>query len=99
VQLLRPGLKTRSHRHTSLTYYYAVAGGGLTRVGDTGLHWGQKDFFVVPQWQWHSHENTGDEDALLFSMSDWPLLKPFGFYREEIEGETVSRERSRWLGS
>jgi gentisate 1,2-dioxygenase len=53
---------------------------------------------VVPQWQWHSHENTGDEDALLFSMSDWPLLKPFGFYREQVEGEEVSRERGRWFG-
>lgn len=99
IQLLRPGLKTKVHRQTSTTYYHVVQGTGASHVRDVRLGWAKRDFFVVPPWSWHSHENLGDEDAILFSMSDWPLLKPFGFYREEIEGEEVPRDRNRWFGS
>ena len=98
IQLLRPGLKTKAHRHTSIGQYHVVQGSGVTRVGDVELQWGRRDFFVVPPWSWHSHENLGSEDAILFSMSDAPLLKPFGFYREEIEGEEVRRDRNHWFG-
>lgn len=97
IQLLRPGLKTKSHRHTSISSYHVVRGKGLTRAGETDLKWEDRDFFVVPPWAWHHHENLGSEDAILFSMSDWPFLKPFGLYREETEGEEVSRDRRGWF--
>jgi len=99
VQLLPPGMKTKTHRHTSISYYHVVRGSGATRAGETDLHWDRRDFFVVPPWSWHHHENQGSEDAILFSMSDESFLRPLGLYREEIEGETVRRERKYWFGS
>jgi gentisate 1,2-dioxygenase len=98
IQLLTPGMKTRAHRHTSVGYYHVARGSGATRAGDADIHWNKKDFFVVPPWSWHQHENTGSEDAILFSMSDEAFLRPLGLYREEIEGEEVRRERKYWFG-
>jgi gentisate 1,2-dioxygenase len=98
VQLLAPGLKTRAHRHTSVSFYHVVRGCGATQVGPRRLDWKARDFFMIPNWVWHAHENMGAEDAILFSLSDWPLLQPIGLYREEIEGEQGSRERSDLFG-
>lgn len=98
IQLLPPGLKTRAHRHTSTSHYHVVQGTGVTGAGEVELHWSRRDFFVVPPWSWHSHENLGTEEAILFSLSDWPFLKPFGLYREEIEGKEIQRDRSQWFG-
>jgi gentisate 1,2-dioxygenase len=98
IQLLAPGMKTKAHRHTSVSYYHAVRGAGATRAGETDIQWRERDFFVVPPWAWHSHENLASEDAILFSMSDESFLRPLGLYREEIEGEKVRRERKYWFG-
>jgi gentisate 1,2-dioxygenase len=86
IQLLRPKEKTRSHRHTSTTVYHAFRGNGLTMVSANHLNWDPGDIFVVPSWQWHSHENTTDEDAILFSITDRPAAEVLGLYREEAEG-------------
>ena len=85
IQLLRPKEKTKSHRHTSTTVYYSFRGSGMTKVSANELHWDQSDIFVVPSWQWHSHENTTHEDAILFSISDRPTTDVLGLYREETE--------------
>lgn len=86
IQLLRPKEQTRSHRHTSTTVYHAFRGSGLTKVSANNFDWEQGDLFVVPSWQWHSHENTTDEDAILFSITDRPAAEALGLYREEAEG-------------
>jgi gentisate 1,2-dioxygenase len=39
----------------------------------------------VPPWQFHSHENTTGEDAILFSITDKPSTEALGLYREEAE--------------
>jgi gentisate 1,2-dioxygenase len=39
---------------------------------------------VVPLWSWHSHQNRSkDEEAILFSMSDIPVMEALQLYREE----------------
>ena len=86
VQLLRPKEKTRSHRHTSTTVYYGFRGNGLTKVSANNFVWEKGDIFVVPSWQWHSHENPSSEDAILFSITDQPSTEALGLYREEGEG-------------
>jgi 1-hydroxy-2-naphthoate dioxygenase len=83
IQLLRPNEKTRTHRHTSTTVYQAFRGQGITTVGSEELRWQQTDIFVAPAWQWHSHENTTGEDAILFSITDRPAAEALGLYREE----------------
>ena len=84
AQLLPPGFKGEPHRHTSSAAYFVVSGGGRTQCGETSMSWGRHDTFVVPNWTWHAHENLSQtEPALLFSMNDIPILRPFGLYREE----------------
>jgi len=38
---------------------------------------------VVPLWQPHSHENLSDEEAILFSINDRPVMEALQLYREE----------------
>jgi len=90
MQSLRPGLETREHRHTSSTVYFVVKGEGVTRVGDEELHWSEHDTFVIPNWMRHRHLNTSPEKALLFSVTDEPLLRSIGLYREDPEQERSS---------
>jgi 1-hydroxy-2-naphthoate dioxygenase len=85
IQLLRPHEKTKTHRHTSTTVYYAFRGRGMTRVSANEFNWEKSDIFVVPSWQWHSHENSGADDAILFSISDRPSTEALGLYREEAQ--------------
>ena len=84
AQLLRPGLQTQRHRHTSSAVYYVVEGEGTTYVGDHQLDWAAGDSFVIPNWMWHEHTNhSGSTEAVLFSATDAPLLAALGMYREE----------------
>ena len=87
LQMLRPGGRTRVHRHTSTTIYHAFRGSGTTVVNGEPIHWEQGDTFVVPLWHWHEHANDSRSDeAVLFSMHDRPVLEAFGLYREEEQG-------------
>jgi len=50
------------------------------------LEWGEKDCFIVPSWRWHWYRNNSNtEPAIIFSMSDRPILESAGLYREEGE--------------
>ena len=41
----------------------------------------------MPLWSWHEHANrSADEEALLFSMHDIPVLEAFGLHRQEGMG-------------
>jgi gentisate 1,2-dioxygenase len=83
VQLLRGSEQTRAHRATSSTVYVVLSGEGRTVVDGEQLDWSEKDIFVVPPWSWHEHENETKGDAVLFSITDKPLLDILGLYREE----------------
>ena len=84
VQLLPPGHETSAHRHTSTVIYHVFRGHGTSQVGDRHFDWEQGDSFVVPLWHEHRHVNRSRSDeAILFSMSDAPVLKALDLYREE----------------
>jgi len=83
IQLLRPGEKGRSHRHTYTVVCHAFRGSGTTVIGDSRFDWEKGDSFVVPLWSWHAHENRSREPAVLFSINDRPAVEALGFYREE----------------
>jgi gentisate 1,2-dioxygenase len=86
IQMLRPGERTRAHRHTSTSIYHAFRGSGTTTINGEAFHWEKGDTFIVPLWSWHDHANrSAKEEAILFSMQDVPILKAFGLYREELE--------------
>jgi gentisate 1,2-dioxygenase len=85
VQLLSPKDETESHRHTSTVIYHVFLGKGATQIGERRFDWEQGDSFVVPLWHVHRHSNrSSTENAILFSMSDAPVLKALGLYREEF---------------
>jgi len=88
IQMLRPGESTRPHRHTGNVRYHVVRGRGITSFdlqSPTDVSWDDHDEFWVPTWRWHQHRNPSPrEPAILFSVSDAPQAKAFGFYREEL---------------
>ena len=83
VQMLRPGEKTQSHRHTSTCIYHAFRGAGTTVINGEKFYWQKGDTFVVPLWQLHAHENIADDEAVLFSLTDRPVMDALQLYREE----------------
>ena len=86
AHMLRPGETTRRHRHTASAIYFVIRGEGRTVVGDSELNWARHDTFCIPNWSWHHHVNLrGDEETLLFSIDDSPMLAAFGLDREETE--------------
>jgi len=97
VQLLRPGVHTRAHRHTGSWVHLAFEGHGETIVDGVRHAWGPGDMFVVPSWAAHEHVNTSaDERAILFSVHDTPLLEALDKYRVEAlpEWQEVVRDFS-----
>jgi gentisate 1,2-dioxygenase len=83
MQLLPAGFEAAAHRHTSSVIYRVFRGRGWSDVGGHRIDWEAGDCFVVPVWIWHAHHAAADEDAILFSMSDRPILDAFDLYREE----------------
>ena len=63
------------------------ATGGAYRIIDgQRIDWSFGDTFTLPAWSWHEHANESGDDAVLFSMSDLPVVEAMGLYREE-DGE------------
>ena len=88
IQALPPGQETDAHRHTSTVIYHVFEGTGTTYVDGQRFHWDKGDSFVVPLWHAHRHINrSSSTEAMLFSMSDSPLLKSLDLYREEPVSE------------
>jgi gentisate 1,2-dioxygenase len=85
VQLFKAKEKTAMHRHTSTALYHVFRGRGRTTVGEEHLEWKRGDSFAVPLWQWHAHENLADEEAILFSINDRPVMEALQLYREETK--------------
>ena len=89
VQMIPPGESTTAHRHTSSTIYHVVQGEGLANVGQKkgagkNLAWGAHDCFFVPSWNWHYFENKSKtEPAIIFSVTDRPVLESLGLFRDE----------------
>jgi len=83
AQLLTPGKSTRAHRATSSTVYYVIEGQGTTVIDGVAFDWAPGDVFVVPNWAWHEHRN-GDQSAYLFSITDEPVMRMLGMYREQV---------------
>jgi gentisate 1,2-dioxygenase len=84
VQLLRPGERTKAHRHTGSAVYYVVNGAGATIIDGQQFKWSKGDIVALPPWALHEHANTsGTADAVLFSIQDLPVLSALGLYYEE----------------
>ena len=87
IQLIRPGERLKAHRHTGSAVYCVYKGSGTTIIDGQAFHWTPGSFIALPPWSMHEHANTSDEDAVLFSIQDTPLLSAMGLYREEALAE------------
>lgn len=83
AQLLRPGEVTRLKRETANEFYIVLAGEGSTEIAGERFDWRENDLFVVPNFRWRRHLNRGKRDAVLYSVSDRPLLQKIGQYRAQ----------------
>jgi gentisate 1,2-dioxygenase len=81
IQLLPKGFKTARYRSTDATVFAAIEGKGRSRIGDQTFEWGPRDLFVVPSWQWVTHE--AEQDSVLFSFSDRPVQQKLDLFRED----------------
>lgn len=92
IQLLRPGVRTKAHRHTSSAVYQVFRGHGHSVINGRQFDWAEGDFLVIPAWAWHEHANAGDDEAILFSIQDIPVMKALSLYREEPYAEHAGHQ-------
>jgi len=84
IQMLRPGIHTKAHRHTSCAVYHVFKGRGSTIVDGVRIDWEEGDFIALPPFVWHEHLNRSEtEEAVLFSTNDAPVIQSINLYTEE----------------
>lgn len=83
AQLLRSGLTTRPFRHAASQLFFVLEGEGFTEVNGERFSWAKNDFLIVPSHDWRSHTVTGQNDAILYSVTDAPLMEAAGMYRAQ----------------
>lgn len=92
---LPAGRRTVRQRETSSRIYYVMRGAGCTVAEEKTLRWGVGDTFVVPSWSWSEH--LADTGAILFAMSDEPVLQAICLYRREGAGDNAPATDARGL--
>ena len=90
AQMIRAGEETLHKRETASTVFVVLQGRGQTELGDRTFDWEENDIFVVPNFLWRRHLNTGSKDAVLYTMTDTPLIEKIGQYR--AQGRTKAGE-------
>jgi len=84
VQMIRKGEKLKARRVAGSSVFCVRQGRGRSTVGDKVFEWEKGDIVAVPSWAPLQHANTGAEDAILFSINDYPVLRALGLYREDL---------------
>jgi gentisate 1,2-dioxygenase len=93
MQMLRPGERTKAHRHTGSFLYQVAKGSGYSIIAGQRFDWTERDIFCVPSWAWHEHgNNSASENACLFSFHDLPVMHALGLYREEAFGDNQGHQ-------
>ena len=78
---LAPGVRTATHRTTANNIFAVVRGTGTTTVDGERFAWRRGDVIAAPAWRPHFHEAS--DDAILFRVTDEPVMQRLGFYRVE----------------
>ena len=79
VQRLEGGQRTRRYRTNANVSFASMQGRGTSIIDGTEIRWEHGDIFIVPSWRWIEHRP--ESDAVLFSMSDEPLMRFAKYYR------------------
>jgi gentisate 1,2-dioxygenase len=84
IQMIRPGVHTRAHRHSACAVYHVFRGEGYSVIDGVRFDWKAGDFFSLPPWAWHEHANTSStEEAIIFATTDAPVLDALSLLEEE----------------
>lgn len=84
IQRLPAGFKGTERRQSASAIYFVIEGTGRTEIDGVTLSWGPRDVFTVPAWARHAHFNGAlGTHALLFRVTDRPMLDALGLYRED----------------
>jgi gentisate 1,2-dioxygenase len=71
---------TAARKIMANSVFGVAKGSGTTEVEGTKLLWKRGDVIVVPAWQSHVHRS--DDGAVLFRVTDEPVMEKLGFLRE-----------------
>jgi gentisate 1,2-dioxygenase len=82
---LGSGVRTAPYRTTANNIYAVVQGEGASTVDGERFEWRRGDVIAAPAWRPHWHEATGD--AILFRVTDEPVMQRFGWWREELPAQ------------
>ncbi|GMA65196.1 cupin domain-containing protein [Alicyclobacillus fastidiosus] len=95
MQKLPSNFHGQAHRHVHGAIYHVTRGEGYSVIGGVRFDWQKGDTFVIPNWAWHEHVNTGPSDAYLFSTNDLPVMEALHLERSEryTEGHQAISER------
>ena len=77
---LRAGRRTTAVRRAGSSVFVVFRGHGRSVVEGEAWNWGPGDMFVAPSWAAVEHE--ADEPTDLFWITDEPVLRALGLYRE-----------------
>jgi gentisate 1,2-dioxygenase len=78
---LAPNVRTAPYRTTANNIYAVLEGTGATTVDGARFEWRRGDVIAAPAWRPHWHEAS--RDAILFRVTDEPVMQRFGWWREE----------------
>jgi gentisate 1,2-dioxygenase len=76
-----PGPGTLPVRRAGNWLYVVYQGSGYSVIDGQRFDWGPGDMYVVPSWS--AVEHHAAEQADLFTLSDTPVLRALGIYREQ----------------
>jgi gentisate 1,2-dioxygenase len=80
MQFLPKGFAGKTYRGTDATVYSVVEGRGTVRIGEAQFAFEPRDVFVAPSWA--PVQLSAQENAVLFSYSDRPVLAALNLLRE-----------------
>lgn len=80
LQFLPKGFQGCAYRSSDSTVYCVVEGSGKAYINDVVFDFSPRDIFVAPSWQ--PVRLDAQEDCVLFSYSDRPVLQALNLLRE-----------------
>ena len=93
-QMILPGERARSHRHTPNALRLVLEGeGAYTIVNGERLDMRVNDVILTPNWHWHGHASEGDEPCYWLDCLDVPLvqhLEPMFFEPHPDDYEAIT---------
>jgi len=84
-QMINPGEKIPSHRHTPAQMRFIVQGtGAYTTSHGEQMFMEPGDLLVQPNWTWHGTTNPGNEPVFWVDIQDRNLVNYLGAFRRDL---------------